>query len=171
MELVLRNKSEEVTGVVHPVTAEVLEFGVATREQLGSWYLAMLEWQAQAAAAVRMASKAFAEQSDREASLSVHVDGRVVSVPGGGLVFELDYEELRKLMLELVASGDITQQAADETCRPLGVHCWACGEFNATEGYRINKAKLANMRKVPSLNALIEACGKYVPKTRPLKAK
>lgn len=170
MEIVLRDKHEDAEGLLNPASGEVIRFEDATREQLGAWYLAMLAWQADAAAAVRLASKAFAEMSDREASLSVHVDGRVISVPGGGLKFDLDPALLRKALLELVASGDLTQQAADETCRPLGVECWSCGEFVPTEGFKLNRKALTNLRKVPKLNAVIEACGEYLPKPRPLKA-
>jgi hypothetical protein len=171
MEIVLRDKGENVEGLLNPATGEIVRFADATREQLAAWYLAMVTWQAQAAAAVRLAGHVFAEMSDREASLSVHVGDKVVSVPGAGSTFEINKSALREGLLELVRSGDLTQKAADDTCRPIGVECPSCGEFVPTEGFKVNQAALNNLRKVPKLRAVIEGCGEYVSRPRPLKSK
>lgn len=169
MDLVVYER-EELVGVLNPGTGEVIDLASADREQIAGWYLAMLDWQANAAMAVRVAARAFAERSDKEATLSVVVDGRRVSVPGAADVFQLDHEQLRKALLALVADEKLTQQAADETCRPLGVDCPHCDGFVETGGYKTSLKALNNLRKQPGLAAVIDACGEYAAPVRPLKA-
>lgn len=171
MELVLRDTDEEAVAVVHPDTAEVIDLNATTREEIAAWYLAVLNWQASAAFAVRLASSAFARLTDREATLSVHVGDRVVSVPGPQDKFELNKAELRKALLQLVEDGKLSQQAADDTCRPLGVNCPACDEFIPDGSFKLSNAALSNLRKTPEFNSIIEACGEHLPRPRPLQVK
>lgn len=170
MELVLRDVDEAPVALFDPTTGEVLNLAQTSREQLAAWYLHMLTWQASAAAAVRLGSQAFAALTDREASLSVQVDGHRISVPGGGHVFEVSKPALRKGLLGLVEEGLLSEQAADEACRPTGVNCPSCDTFIPDGGYKVSAAAIKNLRKVPRINAVIDACGEYLPATRPLKA-
>lgn len=171
MELVLRDTDEEVVAVVHPDTAEVIDLAKTTREEIAAWYLAVLNWQANAAFAVRLAGAAFAKLTDREATLSVHVGDRVVSVPGPQPRFELDVPELRAALLQLVEEGKLSQEAADDTCQPQGVNCPACDEFIPDGSFKVSNKALTNLRKTPEFNNIIEGCGDYRPRSRPLQVK
>lgn len=170
MELVLRDKDEAPVALFDPTSGEVINLAGVTRERVAEWYLHMLDWQASAAYAVKVGAAAFAALTDREASLSVVVEGRRVSVPGAGEVFVPDRPTLRKALLALVEEGEISQEAADAACEPTGVRCPSCDTFIPDGGYKLGLAALKNLRKVRRLNDIIDACGEYGQPARPLKS-
>lgn len=172
MEIVLRDKdTANAVALLHPGSGEVIDLATATRDQLAEWFVAVKGWQESAAAAQQLASERFVQLTDKEASLSVRVDDYRVSVPGPGLTFSLDKSLLRQALLALVADDRLTQDAADAACAPTGKDCPHCGGFVHDGGYSVNQAAVNNLRKQADLDAVIDGCGEYYPKPRPLSAK
>lgn len=170
MEVVLRDKDAAPVGLISPGSGEIIDLADATRDQLAAWYLDMKAWQDNAQAAIQLAGKRFVELTDKEASLSVRVGDYRVSVPGAGQAFILDKKLLRQALLELIARERITVEAADAACAETGTDCPHCGGFVPDGGFKVNQAAINNLRKQPDLDAVIDACGYYQPKSRPLSA-
>lgn len=171
MELAVRDREQAIAELIRPDTGEMIDLATATREELAGWYLAAVEWKRHADVAIKVASDAFAALSDRETTLSVTVDGFRVSVPGPADKFVLDQGALRQALDELVSSGDLSAEAANDACEPQGVRCPKCDEFIPTGAFKVSTRALNALRKQPRFAAIIDACGEYVtPTSRPLKA-
>jgi hypothetical protein len=169
--LAVMDDEQEVLTLTNPATGEILTSADATREQVAAWFLAMRWWQEQAATAVRLGGKLFADLTDKETTLGVRVDGFYVSVPGAQDKEEIDTKALRGALLDLVAEGRITQQAADDACRPLGCQCPHCDGFVPTGGVKVSHKALNVLRKQPDLAAIIDGCIEYTEPTRALQVK
>jgi hypothetical protein len=157
--------------IVNPQTGEVLALRDATREEIAAWYLHLLELRGSMERVVREAERRFAELSDKETTLGVVSDGWRVSVPGAQDRFVPDKAALRAALVELAGEGVITQQAADEACRPLGVECPACGEFIPNGEFKLSTRALNALRKVKAVETIIDSCGEYVEPSRNFSVK
>jgi len=147
--------------LVNLSTGEVIDLATATREDLAGWYVAVMEARGKLEQMVRVAEHRFAELSDKETELGVHVDGWRVSVPGAAERFVPDAAALRAALLGLVAEGALSQTAADDACRPNGVECPHCGGFVETGGFKVSQKALNALRKVKRHETIIDACGEY----------
>lgn len=170
MDLLLSG-SDEFASIANPKTGEVVLLADATREDIAAWYIWLMEVRGQMERAVRAAERVFIERSDMETTLGVNVDGWRISVPGAGETFVPDVEALRAALLQLVEDGSLTQQAADEACRPHGVECPHCQGFVPTGGYKVSQRALGALRKVKRHATIIDACGEYLQRGRTFHVK
>lgn len=110
-ELAVRQDESKVS-LVHPQTGELLDLNSAEADEIARWIESVREWEANARAAKQLASEELLRRMDQAASWTLRAGDYELKGESPNRV-EYAIEDLRGTLTNLVASGAITEEAAE----------------------------------------------------------